>query len=221
MEKINCRGHENRIELCKKFIIKPQFRIKILKGIVISDAGGRISNELYVFSAYNKTDNSFYGKITCGETVAKDFLEITGEHKPSLFNMLKPVKRTADSNSLKKAALNKTQAERKTTVTVNTTNWHPVNRALYEAIMILIIVWQDTSGDSLLFREMNKCCKYPDKYPYSDRLIRVNTMISKDRRKTLANILDSLKRAGNDLRDFDLSLLHDAVLKTGVESHIL
>lgn len=87
--------------------------------------------------------------------------------------------------------------------------------------MILIVVWQDTSGDSLLFREMRKCCKYPDKYPFDDRLIRFNTILSKDRRKTLANILESLKKEGNEIRDFDLKLLHEAVLKTGAESPIL
>ena len=85
--------------------------------------------------------------------------------------------------------------------------------------MILIVVWSDTSGDSILVKELRKCTKYPDKYPYSDRLMHLNTMISKDYRKTLVNILDSLKKAGNNLKDFDLELLHEAVLKTGVKSH--
>lgn len=222
MGKINCRGHENRISLCEHYIIKPEFRIKMLKGIVISDAGGRITDELYIFSAYDKITGKYFDKITCGETTAKDFLSITGEKRPQLFNMLKPAKR--DSN-----CRNNKQFEKNVSVTreyaapysADTTKWHPVNRALYEALMILILVWSDTSGDSILFKELRKCTKYPDKYPYSDRLMRLNTMISKDYRKTLANILDSLKKAGNNLKDFDLELLHEAVLKTGVKSHIM
>ena len=66
MGKINCRGHENRITLCEQYTIKPEFRVKMLKGIVISDAGGRITDELYIFSAYDKKTGEFYDKITCG-----------------------------------------------------------------------------------------------------------------------------------------------------------
>lgn len=220
MGKINCRGHENRIELCRQYVIKPEFRIKMLKGIAVSDAGGRITDELYIFSAYDQ-DQNFVDKITCGEPTARDFLSITGEPRPALFNMLKPAKSTPKTTDKKTSTQNQSEPDTKPAQQKDTTTWHPVNKALYEAIMILIVVWQDTSGDSLLFREMRKCCKYPDKYPFSDRLIRFNTIISKDRRKTLAGILASLKKEGNELRDFDLQLLHEAVQKTGVESHIL
>ena len=221
MAKIGCRGHENRVSLCDLYTIKPEFRVKMLKGIVISDAGGRITDELYIFSAYDKKTGEFYGKITCGEPTARDFLLITGEKKPELFNMLKTTKKKSETKdrkaSEKKPALVKDAAR---SVQVETLDWHPVNRVLYEALMILILVWNDTSGDSLLFRELKKCTKYPDKYPYSDRLMRLNTMLSKDYRKTLANILESLRKSGNDLKEFDLELLHEAVEKTGVKSNI-
>ena len=223
MGKINCRGHENRIELCNHYIIKPEFRIKMLKGIVVSDAGGRITDELYIFSAYDKQTGEFYDKITCGEPTAKDFLLITGDKKPELFNMLKAQKKNLEAKNpqtIEKTNQSKKKTARNVQVDTDILNWHPVNRALYEALMVLIVVWNDTSGDSLLFRELKKCTKYPDKYPYSDRLMRLNTMLSKDRRKTLANILESLKKSGNDLKDFDLELLHEAVEKTGVKSNI-
>ena len=219
MGKINCRGHENRITLCEQYTIKPEFRVKMLKGIVISDAGGRITDELYIFSAYDKKTGEFYDKITCGEPTAKDFLLITGEKKPELFNMLKTTKKESEAKERKEpkkpSALKKDAAR---SVQVETLDWHPVNRVLYEALMVLILVWNDTSGDS--FRELKKCTKSPDKYPYSDRLMRLNTLLSKDYRKTLANILESLRKSGNDLKEFDLELLHEAVEKTGVKSNI-
>lgn len=220
MGKINCRGHENRIMLCKQYVIKPEFRIKMLKGIVASDSGGRITDELYIFSAYDH-NHVFVDKIICGEPTAKDFLSIIREPKPALFNMLKLTKKTAERTDITISYKKTASSVPEIPTNADTKTWHPVNKALYEAIMILIVVWQDTSGDSLLFREMRKCCKYPDKYPFDDRLIRFNTILSKDRRKTLANILESLKKEGNEIRDFDLKLLHEAVLKTGAESHIL
>lgn len=222
MGKINCRGHLNRVNLCKIYDIMPAFRVKLLKGIFSSDAGGKITDELYIFSAYDKETGEYYDKITCGEPTARDFLLITGEKRPELFNMLKPVKKTTSTSE--KRSTEKKISEKKTSapnVQTDTINWHPVNRALYEGIMVLILVWQDTNGDSLLFRELRKCIKYPDRYPFPDRLIRFNSIVSKDHRKTLANILKSLETAGNDLKDFDLEILHDAVLRAGVKSYIM
>ena len=51
MGKISCRGHENRINLCKLYDIRVELRMKMLSGIVKSDAGAIISDELYIFSA--------------------------------------------------------------------------------------------------------------------------------------------------------------------------
>lgn len=224
MGKINCRGHENRVKLCEQFDIRAAFRIKMIKGLVVSDAGGRITDELYVFSAYEKDSGKFYDKITCGEQVAKDFLLITGEKRPELFNILKSSK-IDTVNTRKDAAEKEPKNEKATVRNVQTESivWHPVNRALYETILIMILVWNDLNidGNSILFKQLQKCVRYPDKYPFSDRIMSVNTIIGKDKRKTLANILDSLKAAGNELRDFDLELLHEAVLKTGVKSNIL
>jgi len=222
MGKINCRGHENRISLCRQYKIVPEFRVKLLKGIVVSDSGGRITDELYIFSAYDQ-DEKFVDKIICGEPTAKDFLTLTGMDRPPLFNMLKtsPRSQNKSSEGVKKVVERAKNSQNPLYSKEDFSDWNPVNKALYEAIAILILVWQDTSGDSLLFRELRKCTRYPDKYPYSDRLMRLNTMLSKDYRGSLANILDSLKKAGNNLKEFDLQLLHDAVLKCGVESHIL
>ena len=149
MGKINCRGHEKRIALCELYDIKPEFRIKQLSGITISDSGGRITDELFIFSAFSKQDGSFYDKIICGEPTAKDFLMITGADRPPLFNMLKSVSKPTKEKSSK---------EKKSSSPSESTNapmyskedfseWHPVNKALYNAIMILIICWGDVSGD--------------------------------------------------------------------------
>lgn len=225
MGKINCRGHEKRIALCELYDIKPEFRIKQLSGITISDSGGRITDELYIFSAFSKQDGSFYDKIICGEPTAKDFLMITGADRPPLFNMLKSVSKPTKEKSSK---------EKKSSSPSESTNapmyskedfseWHPVNKALYNAIMILIICWGDVSGDSVLFKQRNRCIRYKGFYPYSDRIMSVNTMIGKSRHRTLAGILEYLKEKGNDIKDFtpELELLHEAVLKCGVASNIM
>lgn len=223
MGKINCRGHENRLNLCERYDIKAELRMKMISGIIKSDTGAIVSDELYIFSAYKKSDGSFYDKIMCGEKAAKDFLVITGQNRPPLFNILKSPhpavsgeKPCSTSHKSQKAPVNPIFH-----ASTEKIDWHPVNKSLYEAIVTMIVVWQDTEGDSILFKEMRKCLKYPDKYPFSDRLMRINSIIGKDRRKTLFNILESLKKAGNDIRDFDLQLLHEAVEKTGVKSNIM
>lgn len=218
MGKINCRGHENRRNLVSEYRIVPELRVKMIKGIIVSDAGGRVTDELYVFSVYKKADGTFYDKILCGEHSAKDFLSLTGEKRPPIFNILKSPRST---NSNRSTGVFPSVAEPNSVTYKNTITWHPVNKVLYDAVMIMLLVWNDTSGNSILFREMHKCLKYPDKYPYSDRLRRVNSIISKDKRGTLANILKDLENAGNELREFDLKTLHEAVEKTGVKSYIL
>ena len=224
MGKINCRGHEKRVAICELYDIKPEFRIKQLSGITISDAGGRITDELYIFSAYSKQDGNFYDKIICGEPTAKDFLEITGAERPPLFNMLKSVSKPAKEKSSAERKERKPSETNKTPMysKEDFSEWHPVNKALYDAIMILIIVFNDTTGDSVLFRQREKCIRYKTFYPYSDRLMAVNTIIGKCRQKTLKGILEYLKKKGNDIKDFDnLELLHEAILKCDVKSNIL
>lgn len=223
MGKINCRGHENRVNLIKEFEIFPELRMKMMTGIVMSDAGARISDELYIFSVYKKSDGTYYDKILCGEHVAKDFLLLTGERRPPIFNILKS-SHSAASSKQSNSSLSNTKNSSVASISPaqkDKIEWHPVNKLLYEAVMIMILVWQDTNGDSILFKELRKCLKYPDKYPFSDRLIRINSIIGKDKRKNLFSILRDLEKAGNEIREFDLALLHEAVEKTGVKSNIM
>lgn len=228
MEKINCRGHHTRVELCEKYIITPEFRTKLLRGVssaaIASDAGGKIVDEYYLFSVRERTSQddtgSFVAQIICGERAASDFLKITGSKKPPLFQLLRPSS-ASEKTTLKKSCHSQASTEAKPNDTENSIAWHPVNQQLYDAIRILLLVWGDLSSTSVLFKAMKKCETYPSFYPFPDRLRSFNSCVKKDKRKTLENILWDLKKSNPDLRDFDFHLLHEAVIRAGAKSFIL
>ena len=94
-----CRGHELRVELCKKYDIKPIGRFKLLNGkTVVSDAGNMdITDEYVIFDCTSKTNPEFHETIHCGKHVATDFCNITGYPIPTLFN---PLRQETHPNSI-------------------------------------------------------------------------------------------------------------------------
>jgi hypothetical protein len=221
MEKLNCRSHEQRLRICEMYELTPILRTQLLKGVTMpSDAGALLSKEYFIFSAKDR-QTGVYHQITVGSSAAKDFLTITGKQMPNYFQMLKRETNSPSQNKgksaesrVKESAAGGEKQEKKEW------KWNPLHEQLYQAVCILIVAWGDTSSNSLLYRELQKCEKYHTSAPYEDRILRINAIISKDYRKTLQGILESLRKKGNPIRDFDFQMLHESVLSYGQSSNI-
>lgn len=83
-----CRGHEKRVELVKKYNIKPIIHLPLLNGKVKkSDAEAKIENEYYLFELTPRYGIGKSYVITCGMGVARDFLNLIN-HKGYQFLIL-------------------------------------------------------------------------------------------------------------------------------------
>ena len=193
---MNCRGAERRQWIVKNYNVVPVAHIQVLAGQTKhSDAEATIENDYYIFDATSKLNNA-KETIQCGMGAARDFLKLINHKGLPLFN---PLHRTTGAG---KHARGNQEGHEKTE-----TEWNPVAKQLYNAIMWLIVAW-DAKPGTPLFEFSSDIQKYKDYTPYDWKVKRVNTaIINGGKGKTLTEIINDF-RTDNNLRDemcqFDL-----------------
>ena len=89
---MNCRTMERRKWIVNNYYVEPMAHIKLLANQTkISDAGGLIEDQYYVFQAINKA-NGNKEVIQCGMGAARDFLRLLHhKYNPAFSNEVHPI----------------------------------------------------------------------------------------------------------------------------------
>lgn len=165
----------------------PVAHIQLLAGQTkYSDAGKIIQNDYYIFEAIDKL-NGEKEIIQCGMGAARDFLRLLNHKGLPIFNPLHRGELVGGGeNGRARAGGDVRRAE---------TNWNPIARQLYNAIMWIIIII-DAKPDTPIFKIRDKVYRYKNREPFSMQIRAVNTII----RKNLPNT--TLTEAINESNDY-------------------
>ena len=197
-----CRNHDKRIYLCEKYNIIPKIRIKLLNNQIIpSDAGGNIKDEYVIFTV--EENNKIIDTIRVGTITAIDFCNITKKQLPKLFN---PLVFEYSNNDINNKHIYNSNNEKE----------NETNIQLYNAIMLLIIIYKAKANTPLYFilDELNK--RMYDK-PNLKLVKSVNTIIKKSG-KTLKEMINDLAK-NNNIKDYKFNLLIDMLNKNNIEQY--
>ncbi len=196
---MDCRSTEKRQWIIEKYNVTPVAHIQLLAGQTKhSDAGKIIQNDYYIFEAIDKS-NGVKEIIQCGMGASRDFLRLLNHKGLPIFN---PLHRGAlvggHENGRARAGGDVRRTE---------TNWNPIARQLYNAIMWIIIII-DAKPDTPIFEIRDKVYRYKVSEPFASQIRAVNTIIRKNLpNSTLTEAINNL-RVENDVRDdvcqFDL-----------------
>lgn len=196
---MDCRSIEKRQWIIENYNVTPVTHIQLLAGQTKhSDAGKIIQNDYYIFEAVDKS-NGEKEIIQCGMGAARDFLKLLNHKGLPIFNPLHRGELVGGvENGRARAGGDVRRAE---------TNWNPIARQLYNAIMWIIIII-DAKPDTPIFEIRDKVYRYKDREPFSKQIRAVNTIIRKNLpNTTLTEAINNL-RVENDVRDdvcqFDL-----------------
>lgn len=183
-----CRGHENRIQICRDYTIFPVVHAKLLKGQSIpSCAGGTIVDHYYRFHAVLKADSSKEYTIFCGYEAAADFCSILGVETPPLFDPLKNVGLPGTGTGGASSASSPTA-------------WNPAMLQLVNAINILLCFWPKRA-DSVLESVLREVSPYPTKRPYTRFVKSVNTML-RNAKTTMRAVLTRMEAENGPVKDY-------------------
>lgn len=189
---MDCRGTEKRKWIIEKYNVTPVAHIQLLKGQTKhSDAGKIIQNDYYIFEAIDKS-NETKEIIQCGMGAARDFLRLLNHEGLPIFNPLHKGESIARVvNEQERAGGDAGRTE---------TNWNPMARQLYNAIMWIIIII-DAKPDTPIFEIRDKVYRYKVREPFTSQIRAVNTIIRKNIPNfTLTEAINNLKTE-NDIRD--------------------
>lgn len=197
---MKCRGKETRKQIVKEYNITPILHTILLNGQrKYSDAEAIIENEYYVFEAIRKSDRK-KEVIQCGMGAARDFLSLINHSGLTLFNPLKiknkDIKKDIETNK-------KTETE-----------WHPIAKQLYNAIMWIFLLW-DIKPGTPVFTFRDDIIKYKGCKPLYWKIKRVNTTIQRlGKGKKLTEYIEVLK-SENDFKEeiYNFSLLNNEIEK--------
>lgn len=187
--------------------MKPIAHVRLLKGQnKKSCTGDRLTDQYYCFYYIHKKNSQIAGTFFCGKYAAEHFLKLLNKNPLPLFDPLKGI------SSYRKS--NKTEVR-----TIRTDEWNPVAKQLYEAIHLLIICWDIVPG-KVLSEIKEKLEKYYNKEPFLSQIKAINTVISKDcRQRTLQEMIDELRRAGNKIKEYKFDLLNERLSKQNIKSY--
>lgn len=197
---MNCRGHEARVDIVKKYDIEPLAHLRVLEGMEIqSDAGGDITDSYYLFKCTHKESNT-EELICCGEPTARDFRALLSVELPRLFNPLQ-----GNGNNVPGGGSGGEELR-----------WDRERKQLYNAVM-LFIMWRKNEPHKVLFSLANELRQNVDMSPSLSTIKSVNTLYFKYR-TTARDMLNELTRH-NHMRDFRFDLLIRRLQKNGIVQH--
>lgn len=199
-----CRGTKRRGQIVEEYNVVPKVHIKLLAGQEkISDAGGNIEKEYYIFEATPKESGN-PEVILCGMSATKDFLRRLNHSGLPVFNPLRGEGGNAGGDP---------QGREETEGHGNgnpqrgdgdggegNLEWNPIARQLYNACMWVIIII-DAKAGTPIFKIQEKVYSLRDREPFDSRVKGVNTIIMKNLQgRTLTEAINEL-RANNRIRD--------------------
>ena len=196
---MDCRSTEKRRWIIENYNVIPVAHIQLLAGQTKhSDAGKIINNDYYIFEAINKSSDA-KEIIQCGMGAARDFLRLLNHEGLPIFNPLHGGELAGDYEN-QQTRIGGANGRRKT-------NWNPIAKQLYNAIMWIIIII-DAKPNTPIFEIRDKVYKYKDREPFAKQIRAVNTIIRKNLpNSTLTEAINNL-RAKNNVRNnicrFDL-----------------
>lgn len=176
---MECRSEKRRQYIVDNYNVVPIAHIQLLNGQTKhSDAGQTIENDYYIFEAENKISGR-KDIIQCGMTAAKDFLKKMNHEGLPLFNPLHG-ETGAGKNGNTTSGNNGPKAS----------EWNPVARQLYNAIMWVIVII-DAKPNTAIYEVKEKVWKYKNYEPFPSQVKAVNTIIGKNMvGKTLTEAID-------------------------------
>ncbi len=204
---MKCRGENTRKRIVGEYFLKPIAHVRLLKGQSKKSCTGDIlTDQYYCFYYTHKKNSQITGTFFCGKYAAEHFLKLLNKKPLPLFDPLEGISLYRGSNETKAR-------------TIRTDKWNPVAKQLYEAIHLLIICW-DTVPGKVLSEIKEKLERYFNNEPFLSQIKAVNTIISKDnRQRTLQEMIDELRSAGNNVKEYKFYLLNEKLLKQNIKSY--
>ena len=205
MEHLNCRGEQKRIEIVRLYDIKLILYAKLLNGHTKhSDANETLIDKYYEFKCVLKSNNNITKYITCGSGAGEHLLKLAKIKKTPIFNPLRSEAHTGNGRGGN---------------TSNSIKWNPVAKELYDAIRWLICCWDTVPYGKLLELKQN-LEKYYYNEPFLKKIIYVNNVISKDNDgRTLRQMIDEVRQAGNNIRDYEFELINNKLNEEDIKSY--
>lgn len=199
-----CRSEKTRIRIVKEYDLIVHAHAKLLIGQrKRSCTDVPLIDTYYCFAYKSKTGND-KGSFFCGSHAAAHFLKLTGLPNKPLFNPL-----VADEHSGVGSGSSNSTSRR----------WDPAAKQLINAIQLILACWDEEPKYALI--DVNEYVeRYYDKSPHISRVKSVNTVISYDRKsRNLQLMIADLKKKGNEMRNFDFSLLNAILEKEDMPSN--
>lgn len=204
-KKFKCRTPERRVELVKKYDIKPVFYSSIIPDQEkLSCTSDPLTDRYFLFS-YKEIGGTFSDTFYCGKVAAEHFLELTRTKRPPHFNPLKAIQSSTSPED---------RGETDGDVS-NKKPLHPASRQLLDAIKLVIVCWDSPPGIPLTSVK-EKVEKYGHNAPYPGEVKAVNTVIQHGK-NSLPAMLQAFRNKGHAVRDFKFDLIN-TILKDNYPS---
>lgn len=199
-----CRGTKRRGQIVEEYNVVPKAHIKLLAGQEkISDAGGIIEKEYYIFEATPRESGN-PEIILCGMSVAKDFLRRLNHNGLPLFNPLCGEGGNAGGDLQggdgAEGHGNGNPQRGDEGGGEGNLEWNPIARQLYNACMWVIIII-DAKVGTPIFKIQEEVRDSKNEAPSDGKIKGVNTIIKGTLQgRTLTEAINEL-RANNRIKD--------------------
>ena len=207
---MNCRGILTRVRIVNEYYVEPVAYLKLLNGqSKESDAGGKITDEYYIFKCTNKISKQTEN-IVCGSCAANHFFKLINKNKPPLFNPLENNRRNNGNN--RNDGNNGTNDNK-------SVKWNDTMLQLHNAIMLIMVIWNIDQIDGILLEIKNNTEKYCYKEPFDRDIKSINTIIRNSfQGDTLTDKINEL-RNNNNLKIYNFELLNIKLHNLGIQSY--
>ena len=197
---MNCRGHNNRVNIVNNYDITPLAHLRVLGGMVVhSDAGGDITDSYFLFRCIHK-ETKQEKIICCGEPTAKDFSLLLHTDLPRIFNPLIDEGYEGGGNHGGGGKI----------------RWNRTRKQLYNAVM-LFIMWLGNKPHRVLFSIKTELERDTQSAPPLSKIKAVNTLYTQYH-TTARSIINDLEKE-NRLKDFRFDLLLKELERCHIEQH--
>lgn len=196
---MDCRTHQRRKEIIKKFEVIPQGHVKLSPGkIVLGDAGSKIKDEYFTFRCVERNTQQ-EETILVGSHVARDFFDLTNTKAPNLVNIFQE---QGNSNRVCHTNHNNSNKVEK---------WNPAAKQLYNGIKIIITAWKMKQG--VIFDFLHSVEKYKRYEPFLSKVERLNDMLKRNNTSMRSIIKEEEKNSLIPLKKFSFDLLEEILHK--------
>ncbi|AGF59434.1 hypothetical protein B0P06_002227 [Clostridium saccharoperbutylacetonicum] len=205
LEPLDCYGEETRKSIVRDYNIKLLIYAKLLNGRTKhSDAHDTLTDRYYEFLCINKTNENIQRSITCGSGAGEHLIKLAKLKRPKIFNPL-----IGEGNGAHGGGGNGSDTSNET--------WDPLAEELYNAIRWLICCWDIIPYGKLL--DIKKGLEdYPYREPFASKIVSVNNIIRKDKRKRIITKMIDELRVNNNIRNYNFYLINSILKEMDISS---